>query len=244
MKEHSLNEGINRLRKLGITGELKGWYFDKVLSEADIENFDFYRCTDDYFSIKINPMIITGTTHVRYNYNNTWIEMLGGLKHNIYYGGDRMAAIVHDHSLGGKDIRKYGDQYLIEDGNNRLSIGKFMELDHIQVDMAEYRFDHALFNTYSKLKALGLPCKFKRVKDFIIWNITIVDQVYTFNSSEFIEKFIEYYKSVSLTKNDMKYLWNGHHIDKNEQYPDIRTNDDFQKLRRHILAFKHHLPFP
>ena len=89
--------------------------------------------------------------------------MLGGLKNNIYFGGEKMASVIHDYSLGGKDIGKYNNKYLIQGGNNRLSIGKF-----IQIDILEYEFDQKSFRIYNKIRELCLEIEYFKNEEYTL----------------------------------------------------------------------------
>ncbi|MGE0079590.1 MAG: hypothetical protein AB7S48_17145 [Bacteroidales bacterium] len=243
MSRDCLNEGIMRLKQLGITGDLKEWYIKKVLSENDIEHFKFYSRVPKYSHPEnINPQIICGTSHVSYNRDTTWIEMLGGLKNKIYFGGEKMASIINDYSLGGKDIGKYGDKYLIHGGNNRLCIAKFMELESVKVDLHEYEFDYESFRIFNKIKELGLSVEYNKIEECVIWELSTNNLSIRIYGSWLVDKFIEYYVSLSLMPYDyFKTLWYNYCKFEHESYYNIKLESQFEDLKMQLLAYKHHL---
>lgn len=238
-----INRGIERLFQLGLSGNFNNWYIQKVFSLDDIENYQFYSSfPNNCYTENIDPHIICGTSHCLY-YNKTWIEMLGALKNNINFGGDKMADVILDYKLGDKGIGRYGNQYIIHGGNNRLCIGKFMNLKNIQVDVQQFEFDHESFRIYNKIKAFGFNVEYKKFNDYVLW--TLKTNYFEFNiyGSGLVEKFIEYYLSLSLFKKDyFKILWSNYRKYEHKPFCHIRSVDNFEGLKLQILAFKHQLP--
>lgn len=143
ISEPCLNQGIKRTKDLEISDELRGWYFDKVLSQYNIENYSFYfHSPKRYYTDEICPQDIIGTTHPSY-YDLTWIEMLGSLQRYSKLPTERTIYNINDETIiEKKSIAKYSNLYLISGGgNHRICLAKFLGLEKIKVEITEYEFD-------------------------------------------------------------------------------------------------------
>lgn len=245
ISDSCLSEGISRLKEITKTEKLKGWHFEKVFSESEIENFSFYsRSPKSYLTNEINPTVILGTTHVSYN-NMTWIEMLGSLQRYWTQEPEKTIYNIHDETIiEKKSVAKYGDIYLISaGGNHRICLAKFLGLEKIKVEISEYEFDHESFRIYSQFQTLGFKTKYYISQDGTQWEvITNYLRLQIFGSS-LAEKFIGYYQNQSMKPIDyLKNLLHNYRKFEHEPYHNIKSESQFEDIKMQIIATKHDLP--
>jgi hypothetical protein len=163
MRELCVQRGFERLKIIKPDFTYKKWYFTKVLDKPDIENREFY--TDSYKLITIdlfNANEINGTFHCDYN-NMMWIEMLGALKRFTLEKYSNFESIIDfvSTSKQAKNLIKYGDYYLVGEGNHRFCLAKFLCINLHDIAITEYEFNDKYYTKYTELEKRNVLIKEK-----------------------------------------------------------------------------------
>ncbi|MCR6642477.1 MAG: hypothetical protein NVV82_26680 [Sporocytophaga sp.] len=135
------------------------WHSDLVVRYTDINNYEFYKKGKIYYKGRINTADIKGIEYA-YNYNHdsdiTWKQLLNSLKRfeDIRINQSNYSGLVNhiknDYDEP-KTVLKFGPIYITTQGQHRLALAKFLNLD-VEVNIIEYEFDYDLFFQFNKRK--------------------------------------------------------------------------------------------
>lgn len=180
------------------------WYFDKVLSPIDIENYHFYYMDSSFYDI-IEVKDIVGTFHEKYQHK-TWLQMLSNLKRHKDDTDIEYITSIIQKMYDDKSVVEYDGKYYISGGNHRLCQAKFLEIKKVHCYVTRYRFNHEDFNLHNQLLANGFKCKYKygNFRNIYLGDINIHVRVKTD-----IAIMIKMYRSIQVNKIDLFIaLWN------------------------------------
>jgi hypothetical protein len=223
------------------------WCFRKVIPHHEVEHLEFYRYSNHSTQL-ISPSRIIGTDHASY-YKGNWIDMLNGLKRNSGLTSKQaITQFVEDESFTEKKwVMKYGNTFIITQGNHRLCFSKFLELSHVRVKVDEYVLDVANYSIYERLNKLGIFVEYeKQFKRDWTWKLCINGKSLMFYNRILLEKFIDYFLTLSLTTLSFRLLCELKIYEKNPKFlgsiiPSLSfiTNEhEFKKLRYEIMLYK------
>jgi hypothetical protein len=132
-----LNRGILRYEILTGHSLYSKWTSDPLIPwQEDFQNLSYQH----YPSKEIKLNSIVGSIHPDYNGLKSWLEFLGALKkvnsHEllIYYS----EFFKSNREAPDAKIIEYKGQYWIAEGNNRICIARFMNIESIIVPVSEY----------------------------------------------------------------------------------------------------------
>ena len=134
------------------------WYFEKVQSPEDLENFEFYYC-QGYAYEEISVEKIIGTTHCSY-FHKAWLEMLTNLKRHVTDNNVELVKQAILRKDDGKSVDEYSGKYYICEGNHRLCQAKFLGIPKVYCMVTKYKFNHQDFSLYQELINNNFTCTY------------------------------------------------------------------------------------
>lgn len=231
MVDFYIQRGFDRLKIIKPNFAFEKWYFTKVLYTPDIENREFY--TDSYKSITIdlfNAKKINGTSHCDYN-NMMWIEMLGALKRYDSEKYCNMESLLNFivTSKQSKNLNKYGDYYLIGEGNHRFCLAKFLCIDLHDIAITEHEFNDKYFTKYTELGKRDILIK---EKSATFWTLKFNDCIVNINET-FIMDFIKMYDDIQIKDSFCKKLYRKKEKIVISSFSDLKTNRIIKLISAH-----------
>jgi hypothetical protein len=225
----NFNIGLQRLKTIIPDHSLHRWYFDKVLSPAEIPHIDYYKLSTYTEAVKISPEEIIGTNDDSYNGGN-WIEMLGALRHfKKYLSGNKLIEFINNEAFAEKKtVSRFGNNYLIHwGGNHRITLSKFMGLKEITVSIQEFVLDKERMRIHEDLEVRGLSPIFVDKHDDTksCWELMLNEEFVSFRHGQEVKDFLAFYDRSKVTN---KTLF------KNKYITPIRLNfqSDFHKIKQ------------
>ena len=216
---------------------------------SDIENIQFYNSSVYHEKYKVPIKNIIGTSHVDYT-NKTWLEVLGGLKRFSNWTKDKLLEYVKSNEQYiGLSYAKYGNHFIISQGNHRSCLAILSGLEYIETDVSEFILDKHLLDTYNKLIELNLfssSFDFQNVRTNDptkrVWTLNLNNiDIYIRNQNS-LDYFLELYESIdinwmSVYSASIKRFFN--RLD-DYFYISVCTKEDVDKLISDIILHKHH----
>ncbi|WP_103072200.1 hypothetical protein [Aquimarina sediminis] len=199
MKNYCLENGYNRLKQLKEQG-FHDWYNDTLVFYDSMPNLAYWKTLPSkqlgYINVPLNKVI--GTSHISYA-DSTWLENLGCLKRfSSYYTKEYCSDYFNsDEKKTGISYAKFGDDYIITQGNHRTHIARFLRYKCIKGDVQEYFFDYELYNTVNQYKKekLDLDLGDRNLFRRTMWK-TKIDSVKIFiHGYEMLKQFLSLYQS-------------------------------------------------
>ena len=165
-----MEAGKKRYKLLTGKNEIPKWANKEILSNQKYG--DFWKNKKTRYKTIIPLHKVIGTEHADYN-GRTWLEMLGSLKRL------NLAHFDHDFFIENLTLpgnlpgfKKYGDEYVITEGNHRVCIAKFLGIKEVKGYATDYDFDKITYETYQHFIKLGAKIEFYTYpfqKDQYIW---------------------------------------------------------------------------
>ncbi|MEL4308950.1 hypothetical protein [Joostella sp. CR20] len=245
MQNYCLNKGVERLKQFEIA-EFEEWYYDKLIYYNDYPNIDYWKTLPHtYHEASDVPLKkVIGTNHINYA-NNTWLENLGCLKRfSSYYTREYSTKYFDSEDRKPTNsYAKFGDDYIITEGNHRTHSAKFLGYESIKGHVTEYFFDHELFNSvndYKKEKlSLTIP---DNIYSEAIWNLEIENIQIYIHGYKMLKSFIQLYKDTPPSWYKSKKLQLNHSLklSNTEDYVHIKNQEDLSKpIFKLLPAFKY-----
>lgn len=141
----SPDEIISWIRSIYPEFREKEWHHDQVLHPAKIQNVRFFGQGEPY-QIEISPNEIVGINYfgsyncIAFNPNNkiSWLDLLYMLKRlhkviQLQKSKEQLIQHINNEYLEPKTVVKYGNLYYTIQGQHRLCLAKFLDLDKIKV---------------------------------------------------------------------------------------------------------------
>ena len=174
----------------------------------------------------------------------------GGLKRFSNWTKDRLLEYIKSNEQYiGLSYAKYGNHFIISQGNHRSCLAILSGLEYIETDVSEFILDKYLLDTYNKLIELNLLSSsfdFQNVRTNDptkrVWalNLNNID-IYIRNQNS-LDYFLELYESIdinwmSVYSASIKRFFN--RLD-DYFYISVCTKEDVDKLISDIILHKHH----
>lgn len=241
---------LKRLKQFDPEIKFKDTWNQKIIYETDIPDCDFYNKTFYHEIYKVPVNHIIGTYHVSYA-DLTWLEMLGSLKrfYSSYTKENFLKYMAENRgNYIGLSYSKYGDSFIIAEGNHRTCLAVLSGLQYIETRVTEYIFDKELFDVYTEIKEMGLLSpRFNknnitgREKCDRLWIVWVNDKDIYLSDQFCLDCFLDLYKSIRL---DWKSNLFGHLLSKTsyrENRSDtifIQTPEEVRELKNDIILHK------
>ena len=191
---------IDRLQILGIS-QHSDWFDEQVLKAEDIPNYKFWNTlpTKNIGVIDVPLKNVIGTNHTDYS-NNLWIENLGKLKRfsscfTEQYSNNYFNTLNQSTSIS---MSKYGDDFIIGEGNHRTHCAKFLGIQHIKANVVERFFDSELYNLVINCEHLGFSISDQIFREGV-WQIEINNVIFCINKFEILNHFVSLFKTTKIT---------------------------------------------
>lgn len=228
MEDYYLQKGFERLKFLNPDFFYKEWYFNKVINSTEIVNKKFYTDCYEFFEEEINVNQITGSYHCRY-YGKTWIEMLGSLKRFENNIKDCESALSYINTEKQSiNLNRYGDDYIIGEGNHRSCLAKFLNIEKIKASVTKYEFNEDYYSKWKELKSRNItPLSI----DENNWTLKLHDDELIIKD-RLITHFIEHYDSIKYRQPILNIFRS------NSQLIIIKSNKDFKMKKLHNSILK------
>lgn len=199
MGDYCLENGNKRLKHLGVEVSLD-WYNDVLIYSKNLPKLKFWRTLPSknlgYVNIPLNQVI--GTDHINYS-SKKWLENLGCLKRfSNYYTNENCKKYFDSHvKKTGISFSKFGDNYIVTEGNHRTHIARFLGYQFIKGDVQEYFFDDNLYNTIEEYQRENLPLNLdgSNLNRGRIWKTRIDDISFFLHGYDILRQFLYLYKS-------------------------------------------------
>lgn len=222
---------------------IKDWCYENLKSPQDIQYYQFYN-KEKYHNEYLIPLNkVVGTKHQSY-IGRKWIDLVRKMKRfKEYYTSENFIEYLYFNpsSISNWGYAKYGDEYIIVEGNHRTCEAKFSNLEYVKTYLVEYILDEEMLELYKYLIEIGLsPVIDEGEKNKIYnrnsaWKIFINNEMYTFFGFLAIQKFVKIYKETSISFiNHLKSIF--FDISKIDKF--YKEKDDYTKLKSIIIRHK------
>jgi len=130
------------------------WAWKRVIPMENIQNYYFYYYVEDSTSIQeVELNNVAGTDHPSYN-NGSWVKMLLNLSKNDIKSITQAYRAI-DTPKNPHDVvtfNKYGENYIITNGNHRSCFAKFGLRKKVTAKVVEYVLDSQAATAFNYLK--------------------------------------------------------------------------------------------
>lgn len=245
IQEYCYKKGINRLIQLDIT-EVKESYIDTLIHEFQILNYDYWKTlpSKSLGVVKVPIKDVIGTWHIDYA-NRKWIENLGNLK-RFREDYTKESVLKYLSNLKEEtDIRfnKYGEKYIIKEGNHRTHFAKFLDLPFIYARVEEHYFDIDFLDLINEYKNKGLVLKWpsKNIYRNSSWILVLKNYDIYIHNFENLKAIIDIYKQTKFSNvryKTLRLLWLNFNKEKERQF--FHVNSINESKAELVKAFKEH----
>lgn len=235
---------------------------ENVYRPCDLKYFDFFNREEKQYTTVINPKDIVGIEYgLGYNYYRkiNWYELLCNLRRldhvmNNFKTKKEVIDHIHRHysENDNKCVWKFGTCYFSVDGQHRLCLAKFLDVQSVEVSVTEFKLDKERLIRYKKIKSIindlykhhftnkidnEKLIEDSKQKDFclFIYNELVVIDI------DLIPDFIKYYESHMEHKLFYKiqlFINNILHTSEHEKNIKLKTKNDFKKANSLIIKHK------
>lgn len=191
---------LSRLNRINPHFDFPSWCFEPVISEEEIPNYDFWHSLPsvEHKDHTINLLKVKGTGHPSYPSKN-WIILLGRLKRcKPCYTYESSLKFFKSGNYSDSDFgfAKYGDIYIINGGNNRTCLAKFIGIETFIAKVTEYFFDTELYELFNWFRNIDTNVEENQKRRDCEFNFTIMSQPVIIDGFQLKKDFISFYENL------------------------------------------------
>lgn len=235
---------LQRLNRINPNFNFQNWCFDRVISEEEIPNLEYWKSlpTIEHKRHTVDLSKVIGTGHPDYPSKN-WIVMLGNLKRcRSEFNYELCHDFFQNSNYSDSDFRynKFGDIYIIQGGNHRTCIAKFIGIETLNAKVTEHFFDFELFNLHSDIRRLNIDFQSERVGRNVAIQFNFMKNSIRIVDFQLQKDFIAFYKNIEYDYfDDLKAKWYIY-TKKNDfdRIIKLKSNKDFNKVFLELYVHK------